>query len=123
MGRMATTPPAALRDLPAVSASDAKNAFGRALETAMHHGAVVITRHDRPSAVLLSLPQYEALVAERHVPLDALAAELDGLLAGMQTPAARRGMEAAFAATPAAMGRAAAAPHRRKAAARRRTRG
>jgi prevent-host-death family protein len=121
---MATARPAALRDLPAVSASDAKNAFGRALETALHHGAVAITRHGRPSAVLLSLPRYEALMAERHVSLDALAAELDGLLAGMQTPAARRGTEKAFAATAAEMGRAAAAPYRRKAAARRRrTRG
>jgi hypothetical protein len=45
----------------------------------------------------------------------AAAGELQGLLERLQTPAARNGLEAAFNATPAELGRAAveAAPRRR----------
>ena len=38
---------------------------------------------------------------------NALSVQLEELLAGMQTPAARQGMEAAFNASPAELGRAA----------------
>ena len=44
---------------------------------------------------------------ERSRSLDDLSAEFDGLLAHMQTPQARKGVEAAFNASPAELGRAA----------------
>lgn len=96
-----------LVDLPTVAASRFKNAFGEVFEQATLHGAVAITRHDAPKAVLLSYPEFESLVRARGAALDELGAQFDGLLAGMQGPKARKGMADAFAAPPAALGRAA----------------
>ena len=45
---------------------------------------------------------------------NALSVQLEELLAGMQTPAARQGMEAAFNASPAELGRAAVKAARRR---------
>ncbi len=44
-----------------VTASEAKNQFGRVLEIALSDGAVVITKHDEPKAILLSIKEYEAM--------------------------------------------------------------
>ncbi len=94
--------------MPMFTATDAKNEFGRVLETAVGKGAVAISRRDAPKAVLLSIEEFEALVSAGERTLDTLAAEFDELLAGMQTPRARKGMADAFNATPAQLGRAAA---------------
>src|SRR5580658_10253573 len=69
-----------------MSATSAKNEFGRALETALRDGYVVITKHDQPKAVLVSLDEFEALSRSRNPKLDALSAEFDQLLADLQTP-------------------------------------
>lgn len=95
-------------------ATEAKNAFGRMLDTAVRQGAVVITKHDDPKAVLLSWDEFEALAASRSRPLEALTGEFDALLARMQAPAQRKGMRAAFAATPAQLGKAAVAAARKR---------
>jgi len=42
----------ALVDIPTVAATKVKNEFGAILEKAVHGGAVAITRHDKPKAVL-----------------------------------------------------------------------
>jgi antitoxin Phd len=97
-----------------VTATDAKNEFGRVLETAIQEGAVAITRHEAPKAVLLSVDAYNALVEARDSALDTLSGEFDSLLASMQTPAARAGMKAAFDASPAALGAAAVKAAARK---------
>lgn len=96
-----------LIDITTVAATKVKNEFGAILEQAMHGGAVAITRHDMPKAVLLSFPEFESLVKERSRSLDDLNAEFDGLLAHMQTLQARKGVEAAFNASPTELGRAA----------------
>lgn len=96
-----------LVDLPRVAASRFKNEFGAIFERAALGGAVAITKHAAPKAVLLSYDEFEALVHAAAPGLAALEAQFDGLLARMQTPAARRGMAAAFDASPAALGRAA----------------
>ena len=96
-----------LVDISAVAATKVKNEFGSILEQTMRNGAVVITRHDTPKAVLLSFAEFESLVKEHSRSLDELGAEFDGLLARMQTPQARKGVEAAFNASPAELGRAA----------------
>ena len=103
-----------LVDVPAVAATRAKNEFGQILEQAVHSGAVAITRHDTTKAVLLSLAEFEALVGARSRSLDALGNEFDELLAGMQTQKSRRGMKAAFNASPAQLGRASVKGARRK---------
>jgi prevent-host-death family protein len=93
----------------AISATEAKNEFGRILETVIQGGRVVITKHDSPKAVLISMDEFNALSNAHKAELEALSEEFDGLLARMQTPAARAGMNAAFHATPKELGKAAAA--------------
>jgi antitoxin Phd len=96
-----------LVDIPAVAATRLKNEFGAVLEQALRGGAVAITRHDTPRAVLVSYDEFQSLVRARSPSLNDLGAEYDVLLARMQTPRAKKGMEAAFHATPAELGRAA----------------
>ena len=96
-----------LVDLPAVAATRLKNEFGSVLEQALRGGAVAITRHETPKAVLVSYDEFQALVRDRAPSLHDLRAEYDVLLARMQTPASKRGMAAAFDATPEQLGRAA----------------
>ena len=96
-----------LVDVPSVAATRIKNEFGAVLEQAVRGGAVAITKHETPKAVLISYDEFQALVKGRSPNLGDLTAEYDTLLAGMQTPAAAKGMEAAFNASPAELGRAA----------------
>ncbi len=96
-----------LVDISAVAATKVKNEFGTILEQTLQNGAVAITRHDAPKAVLLSLVEFESLVKERSPVLDALNEEFDALLGLMQTPSSRKGVEAAFTASPEQLGRAA----------------
>ena len=94
-------------DVPSIAATRVKNEFGVVLEQAMQGGAVAITRHDAPKAVLISYEEFKALIKDRTPSLHELRAEYDVLLSNMQTPKARKGMDAAFNATPAALGKAA----------------
>jgi prevent-host-death family protein len=103
-----------LVDLPTVAASRFKNEFGAIFEQAALRGAVAITRHDAPKAVLVSYGEFESLVSARAAALDDLSAQFDGLLARMQSPRARRGMAAAFDAPPSRLGRAAARSAKRR---------
>jgi antitoxin Phd len=100
--------------MPTFTATEAKNEFGRVLDTAIEKGAVVITRHDAPKAVLLAVDEFDALVATGERTLDTLTTEFDELLARMQTPRARKGMAEAFNATPARLGRAAVAAAKKR---------
>jgi prevent-host-death family protein len=103
-----------LVDIPTVAATRFKNEFGAIFEQAALGGAVAITKHDKPKAVLLSFAEFESLVKPRAPGLDDLGAQFDNLLARMQTPKAKRGMAAAFEASPAELGRAAAKAAARK---------
>ena len=96
-----------LVDVPTVAATRIKNEFGAVLEQAVRGGAVAITKHEPPKAVLISYDEFQALVKARSPDLGDLTAEFDTLLGRMQTPAAAKGMEAAFNASPAELGRAA----------------
>ena len=95
--------------VPEVPASRAKNAFGDLLDTAMQVGAVTITRHDKPKAVLVSQEEFDALTGARDEPLDRLGDRLDGLLTRMQTSDAREARRAAFDASSDTLGDAALA--------------
>ena len=103
-----------LVDIPTVAATRVKNEFGQILEQATHDGAVAITRHDTTKAVLVSVAEFESLVNARSRTLHALSNEFDELLANMQTPKSRKGMKAAFNASPAQLGRASVKGARRK---------
>lgn len=103
-----------LVDVPNVAATRVKNEFGQILEQAMHSGAVAITRHDTTKAVLLSIAEFESLVSTRTQTLGVLSNEFDELLIGMQTEKSRKGMKAAFNASPVQLGRASVKGARRK---------
>ena len=98
----------------AISATGAKNEFGRILEKVIQGGRVVITKHDSPKAVLISMEEFNALSNAHRVELEVLSDEFDTLLARMQTPAARTGMKAAFHAMPKDLGQAALAAARKR---------
>jgi prevent-host-death family protein len=95
-----------------VSASEAKSEFGRVLEMAIQGGAVVITKHDSPKAVLISVENFNVLSGAAETKLDTLSQDFDALLARMQTSKARHGMKAAFAASGKRLGKAAVAATR-----------
>jgi antitoxin Phd len=97
-----------------VTATEAKTRFGPLLEAAIGGASVIITKHDAPKAVLLSIAEFETLGGTRSPDLNALSAEFDGLLAGLQTPAARKALKSAFAAPPKTLGRLAATRRRRR---------
>jgi antitoxin Phd len=96
-----------LVDVPMVAATRFKNEFGTVFEQAADSGAVVITKHNTPRAVLLSYAEFEALTASATPALDDLSERFDKLLATMQTPEAKAGVAAAFDATPEELGAAA----------------
>ncbi|PYV99251.1 MAG: hypothetical protein DMG89_08515 [Acidobacteria bacterium] len=97
------------------SATEAKNEFGRILEKAIRGDVVVITKHDAPKAVLMSVDEFNALSRAPESKINALNAEFDSLLARMQGSMSRKSMEAAFHASPRKLGEAAvtAAPTKR----------
>ena len=97
-----------------VTATDAKKQFGRVLEMVLRGGAVVITKHDAPKAILLSVDEFNALTRTTENKLDRLTADFDAMLVRMQTPRARSGMQAAFGASPRALGRAAVTAARKR---------
>ncbi len=96
------------------SATEAKNEFGQILEMVNAGRAVVITKHDAPKAVMVSYDEFQALAGRGARQLNSLAAEFDEILARMQTPKARAGIKAAFAASPAQLGRAAVSATRKR---------
>jgi len=95
-----------------VTATEAQNEFGRVLDQAARDQDVVITRHNVPRAVLLSVGRYRELVGAEATILNTLTEEFDALLARMQTPEVRAGTERGFQAPPEVMGRAAEAAAR-----------
>ena len=92
-----------------IAATRVKSEFAAILDRASSGGAVAITRHDTPKAVLLSYAEFESLIKARARSLDDLSTEFDGLLARMQTRKAKKGTATAFNAMPAELGRAAVA--------------
>ena len=92
-----------------ISATEAKNKLGAVLESVLLRGMVLITKHETPKAVLLSMEEYGALSHATQSRLDALNSEFDALLERMQTAKSRAGMKAAFAASPKQLGKAAVA--------------
>lgn len=97
-----------------VTATQAKNEFGSILEKVMQGSMVVITKHDAPKAVLISMDEFTALSRSTELQLNTLSAEFDAALARMQTPKARIKMKAAFGASPKQLGKAAVSATRKR---------
>ena len=97
------------------TATEAKNEFGRLLEQAIQGTTVLITKHDSPRAVLISIDHFQALQEAPQAKLNTLTEQFDTLLERMQSPQARRGMAAAFGADNKQLGKAAVAAARKRA--------
>ena len=104
----------AITEMPSVAATAAKNSFAKLMQTASRKGAVAITRHNEPEAVLMSLDEYQALVESGNPHLTKLTTEFDALLEKMQGEHVKRGAQAAFNASPSSLGRAAARQSRKR---------
>jgi PHD/YefM family antitoxin component YafN of YafNO toxin-antitoxin module len=95
------------RGLPAVSATKLVAGMQKVTSAVMTHGAVVVTRHDEPAMVLMSIDRYLALELAAEPDLDALTKQFDDMFARMQGDEAAQAMESAFAMSPAELGKAA----------------
>jgi prevent-host-death family protein len=91
--------------LPSVSATQLVAGIQKVGRTVATHGAVLITKHDQPAYVLMSVERYRELQRAAEPDLGTLNAEFDALLESMQGKAAAMGE--AFAMTPDALGAAA----------------
>jgi antitoxin Phd len=100
----------ALGDLPSLSSTQVQNRFGGVLDELRKSGAILIERHERPAAVLMSIEDFAHLSARAQPgpQLRALTAEFDALVARMQSPEGSAGLAQAFAAAPAELAAAAA---------------
>jgi hypothetical protein len=96
-------------NLPSFSATTLVSAMQKVTSAVMTHGAVVVTRHDEPSMVLMSVNRYLQLEQAAEPNLDALTRQFDDMFAKMQGADALQGMADAFAMTPEQLGRAAIA--------------
>ena len=95
------------RGLPAFSATRLVAGMQKVTSAVMAHGAVVVTRHDEPAMVLMSIDRYLALEQAAEPDLDALTKQFDDMFARMQGDEAAQAMEDAFAMPPAELGKAA----------------
>ncbi len=96
-----------LARLPSISASRLVAGMQKASRDVLTHGAIVVTKHDEPSMVLMSVERYLALEQAAEPDLDALTRSFDALYEHLQTPAAAQGLADAFAMSPQALGEAA----------------
>lgn len=95
------------RSMPSVSATHLVAGMQKVTSTVMAQGAVVITRHDEPAMVLMSVDRYLKLEQAAEPNLDALTRQFDDMYAAMQGERAAAAMADAFAMTPLQLGRAA----------------
>jgi prevent-host-death family protein len=84
------------------------------LEQAIQGTTVLITKHDSPRAVLISIDHFQALQDAPQAKLDTLTEQFDTLLERMQSPKARRGMAAAFGANNKQLGKVAVVAARKR---------
>jgi antitoxin Phd len=108
--KLARAPSTAPGSSPAASympATQAKNRFASILEDVMRGREVIITKHNSPKAVVMSVERFHALAQASTPDLTALSADFEARLARMQTPKARTAMQTALDASPEELGRAA----------------
>ena len=103
-----------VREMPPVTATALKNHTADILDQVATRGAVAITRHEKPRAVLIPIELYEQLTGREPSWLADLQQECQGMLEAMQSPAQKRAAERAFNATPEELGKAAVAAALRK---------
>jgi hypothetical protein len=96
-----------LGKLPKVSATTLVGHMQKVTGIVMSRGAVVVTRHDEPTMVLMSIDRYVQLEQAGAPNLDALTRQFDEMFARMQEADGARNMADAFAMSPEELGEAA----------------
>lgn len=104
-----------VQELPPVTATALKNSTADILDRVAAQGAVAITRHDKPRAVLVSIEQYERMTGGESDWLADLHEEYRGMLDKMQEPKQKAAAKRLFEATPEELGAAAVRAARRNA--------
>jgi prevent-host-death family protein len=106
-----STPPVSQRNQILMSATHAKNEFGRLLESVIGGATVTINKHDAPKAVVISVEDFEALKrAEKVLAVRAQRQpQIDAVAERMQSPRWREGMMAAWRLSPEELAEAAVA--------------
>ena len=99
----------AIAHLPTIASSVLLAKFHSTTAAVAKHGAMLVTRHDQPSLVLVSLERYREWEQASSPSLDALASEFDEMYSAMQTQGAADRMANAFAMSPSTLGHTAAA--------------
>ena len=106
-----TSRPAALerltRDMSSFSSTHLVGGMQKVTNAVMSQGAVVITRHDQPTMVLMSVERYLKLEQAAEPNLDVLTRRFDDMFARMQGDKAAQDMADAFAMSPDDLGKAA----------------
>lgn len=89
-----------------VSSTKAKTSFRELIQKAKR-GPVFVTVHKKREAVVMSMEEYEQLLANQRNPLADMAEHFDALVARMQTSEHAAAVDALFNATPKELGKAA----------------
>lgn len=108
----------ATRNLPSISATRLVAGMQDATRTVMRQGAVVITRHEQPTMVLMSMEHYAQLKQAAEPDLDALTQQFEDMFAQMQGDRSVQAMTEAFDMTPQELGAAAVQAARQEPSAR-----
>jgi PHD/YefM family antitoxin component YafN of YafNO toxin-antitoxin module len=95
------------RELPSFSATKLAAGMQAVASTVMAKGAVVITRHERPAMVLMSVERYLEMEQASEPNLEALTHRFDDMFARMQGVGTAQAMADAFAMDPSELGEAA----------------
>jgi PHD/YefM family antitoxin component YafN of YafNO toxin-antitoxin module len=95
------------RDLPSFSATKLAAGMQAVASTVMAKGAVVITRHERPAMVLMSVERYLEMEQASEPNLEALTHHFDDMFARMQGEGPAQAMADAFAMDSSELGEAA----------------
>lgn len=92
--------PGVVGEVELVSATDLKKRLASVLDGVAHHQPVVISRHDQPTAVLISLEDYTQLVEQIPDPIEALRQQFASLLQRASAPGAEAASDQVYAGTP-----------------------
>ncbi len=95
------------REHPTVSATRLVAGMQKVTSAVMTQGAVVVTRHDQPSMVLMSIDRYLALREAAEPDLGNLTRRFDDMYERMQAPGVAEAMEDVFDMDAEALGKAA----------------
>ena len=93
-------PSGQIEDVEAVPTTEAKNGLATVLDRLDSAGVMVLTRHEKRCAVLLTVDQYEELVRRAGDPLAKLADQFDEMVAKMQGPGTEAAVVELFGVMP-----------------------